>query len=294
MSIQTEIEDAPITPEEHRAIIKLFPLGIIAIDLETTGLSPMVDHIVEIGALKILPDSIEKFQALVRPPTPIPERTIKIHGISNQMVENSPSIQDIFSQFLEFWGELPLVAHNAQFDSGHIIASAFKHQFSLPPVKIYCSCKFSRKVFLEMKNHKLATLIESLNISIDNHHRAFDDALACLRVYAQGIMKAGENKLKIEELNKLSYQYSLTDFSASRDFKLPEKLADLPHFVEEQVDLDLKYRGGSKRNQYRPIRPVGLLPLPKGDVLYAFCYIDKIHKTFLLKKVEEIRKRQKK
>ena len=73
-----------ITPEEIASLLSLFPKGLVAVDLETTGLSPLVDKIIEIAAIKITPEGeVSTYHQLINPLIEIPEFTIQFHGLIN-------------------------------------------------------------------------------------------------------------------------------------------------------------------------------------------------------------------
>ncbi len=94
---------------------------MVIVDVETTGLHPVFDEIVEIAAIKIRNFVIkDTFHSLIKPNKMIPERIIQIHGITNEMCENAPSPEKVIKKFVEFVGDSPIIAHNASFDIGFI------------------------------------------------------------------------------------------------------------------------------------------------------------------------------
>src|SRR5210317_2226828 len=101
--------------------------GYVILDLETTGLSKHYHKITEIAAMKIKDNEIvDKFEALVNPQVPIPKFITRLTGITNEMVENEPTIDEIMPKFLEFLEDHPIVAHNATFDHGFLSENATK------------------------------------------------------------------------------------------------------------------------------------------------------------------------
>jgi DNA polymerase-3 subunit epsilon len=123
--------------EEKSLLFSYFPYGIVALDLETTGLSPLVDRIVEIGAIKITPSKFEIFESFINPEIPIPAHTTSIHGITDEMVQNAPKIIEGLNLFNIFLGDLPIVAHNAKFDLGFVVMSLQKHKLSISKSDVY-------------------------------------------------------------------------------------------------------------------------------------------------------------
>ncbi len=262
-------------------LFEFFPDGLICLDLETTGLSPLINKIVEIAGIKITPSGIEKFVSLVNPEIIMDRKNIAIHHISNEMVKDSPPIQDVLPKFMEFAGDLPLVAHNAQFDLGFIVYALHKLGLPFSHNKVFCTVRLSRLVFKEFAHFRLGLLAEKLNIEIKNAHRAEDDALVCLEVLKHALLKATEKDLSG------SFLFHLDDFHQIENFVLKDHLKLIQDKIETQEIVRIKYAGGSKKNEYRPIRPLSLLPLPQGQVLYAHCLDTDLYKMYNLSKITE-------
>ncbi|MBT6325321.1 MAG: 3'-5' exonuclease, partial [Bdellovibrionales bacterium] len=122
MSTKIELNyKTKITSSELDALRIEFPNGVVFFDLETTGLSPLVNKIIEIGAIKIANDSVSYFSTLINPKVKIPEATIKIHKITDDMVEDSELIEQVLPRFMSFISDHSLVAHNAKFDIGFLV-----------------------------------------------------------------------------------------------------------------------------------------------------------------------------
>ncbi len=150
----------------------------VVFDLETTGLNPKVDEIIEIGAVKIKNGQIiDQFSTLIRPKHPIPPKITELTGIQNTDVAKAPTIDEILSKFVEFCGTSPLVAHNASFDYGFLKGWAKKLNIPLKATVID-TLAFSRAIIKDVKNHKLNTLTAYFGITLENHHRAVDDCKA--------------------------------------------------------------------------------------------------------------------
>ena len=274
-----------ISPADSEILLKNFPLGMIAIDLETTGLSPLVDRIIEIAAIKITPGSTEIFETLINPEIPIPAHTTDIHNITDEMVKNSPKIECVLQSFNEFIGELPIVAHNAKFDLGFIVLALLKNKYKLSTSPIFCSCKLSRTTHPHLENHKLGTLVNAHQIPLLNHHRAIDDAYASLRVFIEGL-----KIIKPEFLNKTAKIFALNEFDEKSKEPLPKYLKDLDRLVQEAAIVEIKYNGGSSmKNEFRPVKLTSLLNSPEGNFLYARCLISDIYKSFKIKKITDLR-----
>ena len=256
-------------------------------DLETTGLSPLLNKILEIGAIKRTPEGLTTFSTLVNPEVYIPAANTAIHGINENMIKDSPTIKEVLPKFMEFVGDLPLVAHNAQFDLGFITYDL--HMLGLPfgNSEVFCTVKLSRLVFTEFSTHRLGHLAEKLNIPLERAHRAEDDAFVCLRVLAQGLIKADKKKKAVLKGSRL---FNVQDFKNMENFVMEDSQKPIIRALENEDILRIKYQGGSKKNEFRPIRPVGLLPLPQGHVLYAHCLESDLYKFYHLKKITDCEK----
>lgn len=274
-----------ITQSELAKLLEFFPNGLVAIDLETTGLSPLVDKIIEIGAFKITPNGIEQFHSLINPEIIIPPETIIFHQITDEMIKDAPLLVNILPTLQYFLGDLPIVAHNAKFDLGFLVMGIQKNALPLSSSNIFCSCKLARHTHQESANHKLITLVEHLEIPLVNHHRATDDAYACLKVFIKSLEKIN----KIDQLQSHSYLFNLKDFKDIKDEEFPEHLLPLIQLVHKQAVVEIEYKGGKYKNQFRPVKLTGLINSPEGSVLYARCLLTDIYKIFHLKKINQFR-----
>ena len=158
----------------------------VVFDLETTGLSPERDAIVEIGAVRIRGGQVqhhEVFQTLVKPQDAlgqtmsIPWYTVRVHGISDAMVTGAPRLGEVLPAFLEFVGGAAVVAHNVAFDSGFIRAGAARHGLVRKPVRELCTVQLSRRAFPHERGHKLDAVASRLGLEFGagGRHRSLGD-----------------------------------------------------------------------------------------------------------------------
>lgn len=276
-----------LTADEKLRLLDFFPNGVVAIDLETTGLSPLVDRIIEVGALKVTPSETTLFQTLVNPEIPIPEHTTAIHNITDDMVADAPKLGEILNGLREFVGDLPIIAHNAKFDLGFIVMGMQRGNFQLAANEIYCSCKLARHTHMEIVNHKLATLVKELNIPLLNHHRATDDAFASLKVFMSCLERIKTPLSPM--LKRYGLLFSLNEFAELSIEELPTHLVTLEKLVKEAAVIEIIYSGGTHKNQFRPVKLTSLLNTPDGNILYARCLWSDTPKYFKLNKVTTLR-----
>jgi len=275
-----------ITQDDINHLLSVFPAGCVFFDVETTGLSPLMDRIVELAAIKITPAGVQIMSSLANPQMPIPENVISIHGISDDDVKDAPLSEDVAKEFFTFIEKLPILAHNARFDVGFVLFGAFEYFKSIKNLhcnQIYCTCQYSRKAFPQFNSHRLAYLTQELNIDLKSHHRALDDTLAILKIMVEGLKKLPEvvHRYSIADgiLGKLS------DYHPSNPIPIPKHLLGLQEKVRLQEIVEIKYSGGSHKGIFRPIRPISFLPTPRGNTLYAQCLLSDLYKSFSLKKI---------
>ncbi len=154
----------------------------VVFDIESTGLSVNDDKIIEIGAVKICNGKIiDRFSTFVNPGIPIPYRIEQLTGINDSMVSDAPAIENILSSFIEFCNGCAVVAHNASFDTGMILRDCKNIGIEWNPT-IIDTVTLSHLLLPHLAKYKLDYLAKALDISLDNHHRAVDDAecTACI------------------------------------------------------------------------------------------------------------------
>jgi DNA polymerase-3 subunit epsilon len=155
----------------------------IVLDFETTGLRAGADKIIQIGAIKYHNHEMKDvFNTFINPFRHIPLSVERLTGISNEMVEWAPSIEQKIDELLEFIGDLPIVAHNASFDMGFLYALDNIEGIEIPVYTVIDTVKLARKKITQTKNHKLSTLTEYLQLEHDAHD-AIGDCLATAAIY---------------------------------------------------------------------------------------------------------------
>ena len=181
----------------------------VVFDLETTGFSALVDRVIEIGAVKIKNNEIvDRFSTFVNPQIPISFRIENLTGINDQMVMNSGTIEQILPDFIEFCKGCVMVAHNAEFDN-----NAEKMGIEFAPTYID-TVLLSQFLIPALHNYKLDTLTKHLNVVLDNHHRAVDDAEATAHIFLKLVQMLYERD--IYTLDKLNEEGTLDDESIKK------------------------------------------------------------------------------
>ncbi len=179
----------------------------VVFDLETTGFSSIKDKIIEIGAVKVERGKItERFSTFVNPKVPIPFEITKLTGITDQMVMDAPGIEVVLKEFLDFVGDAVLVAHNAGFDVGFIEQNC-RYQDIVPQFTYVDTVAMARILLPTLAKFKLNIVAAALHISLENHHRAVDDAYATAEIFVRFIEMLKERNIKtLAKLNQFGAQ----------------------------------------------------------------------------------------
>lgn len=174
----------------------------VVFDIETTGFSAAEDRIIEIGAVKITDGAIvDRFSTFVNPEIPIPFEIQQLTHITDDMVLEAPKIEEALPAFLDFVGEFALVAHNAGFDVGFIEQNCVRLGRSRTFTSVD-TVGLARVLLPTLSKYKLNIVAKALNISLENHHRAVDDAAATAEIYVKFIEMLKERGMTtLKEVN---------------------------------------------------------------------------------------------
>ena len=152
------------------------------IDIETTGNLHNYAKITEIAVVSFNGSDItDVFQTLINPQIDIPYRITRLTGITNDMVKDAPEFYRVARRIVELTAGKIFVAHNVQFDYKFIQEEFKRLGYDFQRKKI-CTVQLSRKLFPGLASYSLGNLCQSLNIEIENRHRAAGDALATTRL----------------------------------------------------------------------------------------------------------------
>ena len=174
----------------------------VVFDIETTGFSAVSDRIIEIGAVKIRNgQQIDTYSTFVNPEIPIPFEIVNLTGITDDMVMDAPKIVEVLPEFLTFVGDAALVAHNAGFDVGFIEQNC--KNLNIDTEFTYVDTVALARVLLPtLAKYKLNVVAKALNISLENHHRAVDDAGATAQIFVKFVEMLKEQGIEtLEEMN---------------------------------------------------------------------------------------------
>ncbi|MGN1315202.1 MAG: PolC-type DNA polymerase III [Lachnospiraceae bacterium] len=230
----------------------------VIFDIETTGFSPVKNRIIEIGAVRVQGGEISgHFSAFVNPGVPIPYEIVKLTGIDDTQVMNAPPIEEVLPEFLAFCGDAVLVAHNASFDMSFILENCTR-QGRGTNYTYMDTLALARVLLPGQAKHTLDAVCKTLKISLENHHRAVDDAQATAEIFREF-----RKQLKERGMTTLSQVNTLGENS-------PQAVSRLPYYHAVLLAANEKGR-------------VNLYTLVSQSHLHYFNKKPRIPKSLLLK-----------
>ncbi|WP_288617166.1 PolC-type DNA polymerase III [uncultured Eubacterium sp.] len=262
-----------------------FADSFVVFDLETTGFSAAKNKIIEIGAVKVVNGSItERFSTFVNPKVPIPYEIEKLTHITDDMVLDAPMIHEILPQFMEFCRNAVMVAHNADFDMSFI-----RHNCDLLGLEcektVLDTVALARVLLPSLNRFKLNTIAKALNISLENHHRAVDDAACTAEIFTKFVEMLRERG--IETMENLEQMESYTEESIR---KLPSYHAIM--LAQNDIGRVNLYRLVSdshiKYYNRRPKIPKSeFMKYREGILLGSACEAGELYRTLLRGSTQE-------
>ncbi|MBQ2115593.1 MAG: PolC-type DNA polymerase III [Lachnospiraceae bacterium] len=176
----------------------------VVFDIETTGFSPVNNKIIEIGAVKVTNGEIvDRFSTFVNPEVPIPFEIEKLTNINDSMVMEADTIETVLPQFMEFIDGTILVAHNANFDVSFIRENCKRQDIDFDYTYVD-TVAIARTLLTGQAKYTLDAVAKTLGISLDNHHRAVDDAECTAEIFVKFIaMLKKDDIMTLSELNEL-------------------------------------------------------------------------------------------
>ncbi len=196
-----------------------FPNDYVVLDLETTGLSPKDDEIIEIGAIKVQNgQTVEHFQTLCKPCYEIDEFIEKTTGITNEMLSNAPNISDVLEDFMLFLGENIVVGHNVNFDINFVYDTTVKYMGKPFQNDFVDTMRIARRILPELPHHRLSDIVEHYGIKQETAHRALADCICtfeCFEKMKEDIAKDDSAYLKqrIQTTSKKTHFKNTSDLS---------------------------------------------------------------------------------
>lgn len=268
----------------------LTEVEFVAFDLETTGLFPVINRIVEFGAVRFRLDGCElgTWEQLVDPECLIPPEVTDIHGITDAMVRGQPTLSQALPGFLDFLGgsEAILLAHNAMFDMGFLNFAAAKTGLTLPTNPVIDTLDLARTCVRGAPSCRLADLVVHLGLAESEDHRALSDSRLAKDLFTHLVSR-------IKWLRTVGDLFRLTPPLSAENARThlidpPAGFEELAVAITEQRILVIAYDGGTRGPANRRITPRAMLQSNGRQYLIAFCHAAKLEKTYRLDRIREI------
>ncbi len=217
----------------------------ISIDLETTGLNPKLDKIIEIGAVKVIDGSVtDTFSSLINPGRKLEDRIVELTGIQDQNLSDAPYIEDIFPKLQDFLGDYTLLGHSILFDYSFLKKAAVNRKLTFEKQAID-TLKIARKYLTALEHRSLDYLCEYYEIP-HHAHRALADAEATHYLYkklVEAFYKEEEALFCPEQLHfQVKKDSPATKLQKERLYRLMEQ-----HKITLDVDVEKLTRSEASR-----------------------------------------------
>lgn len=196
----------------------------IAFDVETTGLDPLANEIIEIGALKVRDGKVsERFMEFIKPTASISPAITSLTGITDEMVAGARTRRSVVADFLDFCGEDVLIGHNVSFDYSFMKCSAAADGLPFEKMGID-TLKIAQKVLNGLSSKSLGSLCEYYHIENRSAHRAYHDALATAKLYQTLAHYFEEKDPKIFKPVQLTYRVKKPQPATAKQIAFLESL----------------------------------------------------------------------
>ena len=261
----------------------------VAFDVETTGLVPGVDRVVELAAIAFQGDEVlEGFSRLVNPGVPMLPAAARITGITDQLLAGAPPAAAVFPDFLCVLRRGTPVAHNAAFDVGFVCDELERAGLPAPEGPVLDTRGLARRAFPGRFSYGLANLARELNLVTPGAHRALADADSCRQLFRNCAGKLGGGDVPmLDELVRFSG--SPLDF-AERAPRLPRTARLLRQAMEGATLVDICYRSADGTPSSRRIKPLEFSLVGGRVAVIALCLLRNDTRTFFLNSITEARR----
>lgn len=219
----------------------------VVFDLETFGLNSHKNEIIEIGAIKLKGTRIvDTFSSFVNPNKIIPKRISELTHITQDMVDNAPTIEDVLPKFLEFTKDAVMVAHNSAFDMGFIRRDAKKYMGIDYKPPIIDTLQMARDLYPDLKGYNLDRLNKIFKLSLENHHRAIDDAQSTAKLFIMFLEKYIENGVvNVEDMNG-AFPLNIQKQATRNIVVIAKNLTGLQNLYRLVSESHINYYGSKK------------------------------------------------
>ncbi len=261
--------------------MKLADAQFTVFDVETTGLYPYAgDRICEIGAIRVgRRKAARQFHALVNPGRPISAGAFAVNGITEEMLEGKPAIDEILPDFMEFIEGSVLVAYNAGFDLGFLESALGPGRKALEGYCIIDALHLARKLFSGIGRYNLGSVAESLGIRITAEHRALSDACMTLKIFRKELKLLKSDGIETVEQIECVRPKSRSSATLVKDYKVTL----IEEAIRQQRKLNIVYRSSwNNKLTRRAVTPKKIQSGYDRSYLVAHCHMRGQERVFRL------------
>lgn len=253
--------------------------GIVTFDVETTGLHPLFEHIVEIAAVRwVNGEPVATFQTLVDPGQPIDPAATAIHGICDADVRRQPKVGGALDAFWQFVGPHPLAAHNAVFDAGFLVMESLRTRRRLPTKPLLDTLALARAAYPHLSSHRLDLLASRLRIQSGRAHRALADAMTAGHLLHRAMKRLSQAPARV---------WLPWGLLSERDLSLP--LSWLARAAQHGAWVTITYaKEGIPQLEERRVKPLGVFTVNRRCYLYAYCSKRQADRTFQVDRIRAV------
>ncbi|MDZ4833480.1 MAG: exonuclease domain-containing protein [Candidatus Melainabacteria bacterium] len=272
----------------------LSEFDFVAFDVETTGLSPVANRLVELSGVKFRrgSETFETFSTLIDPEVPIPSVVTGIHGITDDMVQGAPTAKDAVNKFVEWSGcDSVMMAHNAPFDVEFLRVNLARAGAACPANFVVDTLTISREFLRETKNHQLKTVVEHFSLPQGDYHRALSDSFHVKNVFLRLLQDYQLNKWNDLTINGFVSKFDYDHHAESTMNSLPEQtmliVEAIRGVIERSASMVMEYQGSFKSTPN--VQPTALIHSRGNLYLSAFCRRAQAERTFRVDKISKIK-----
>lgn len=266
----------------------------VAFDVETTGLSAVANQLVELSGVKFdyKGEKQETFSELINPLNPIPPEVTKIHGITDDMVKDSPSVKEVVPKFLNWMGkDSVLIAHNAPFDLEFMRVNIAKLGLECPDNYVLDTLIISRELMPDAPRHQLQTIVELLGLPSGGYHRALADSVHVKDVFLtlaqSGNLKQFENLCAMGAVSTFNFDQFFDEVFDALSQEDKKNLETLKKAIEKKESLHMTYNGAVKTS--RRVEPISIVHSRGQFYLTAFCNNVNAERTFRVDRISKLK-----
>ncbi|MBU8932586.1 MAG: WYL domain-containing protein [candidate division Zixibacteria bacterium] len=262
----------------------------VAFDTETTGLWAPANRVIEIGAVKFRcgQSETEVFESLVNPKRSIPPESIRVHGITDDMLVDAPEAAGVIADFMSFCSpDSILIAHNAPFDISFVGCELERAELDFGENTILDTVDLFQRYVPGLSSYSLLGLARHYSIAETQDHRALGDAVLVQKLFELIAPKFGNIKKK-SDFSHMASTYAMDDWRAQQA-DLPQEHSELNRARDEKLRVHIVYQTPSNQPTTRVIRPEHFYQL--GEIYYinAYCERARGERTFRLDRIGEFK-----